>query len=103
MPKDAGPPSPGPQHDHQDHHAQPHRHLDLPLQAPAAEAEAGAAGGKPETPPAPANDDRKLAIVTVKRRGSRFGEVPDLTLEEHQRRGEAADMLFREIVRRATE
>jgi hypothetical protein len=29
--------------------------------------------------------------------------VPDMTLEEHQRRGEAADTLFREIVRRATE
>src|SRR6478735_6505621 len=74
---------------------------------------------KPETPPAPANDDRKpaivtttedvapaghvsgrsqpvavtprSAIVTVKRRGSRFGDGPDLTLEEHQRRGDAAD------------
>jgi hypothetical protein len=29
--------------------------------------------------------------------------VPDLTLEEHQRRGDAADALFRQIVRRATE
>jgi hypothetical protein len=26
-----------------------------------------------------------------------------MTLEEHQRRGEAADTLFRELVRRATE
>jgi len=26
-----------------------------------------------------------------------------MTLEEHRRRGEAADTLFREIVRRATE
>jgi hypothetical protein len=26
-----------------------------------------------------------------------------MTLEEHQRRGDAADTLFREIVRRATE
>ena len=58
---------------------------------------------KPATHPAPANDDRKSAIVTVKRRSSRFGDVPDMTLEEHQRRGEAADALFREIVRRATE
>ena len=40
-------------------------------------------------------------IVTVKRRSSRFGEVPDMTLEEHRRRGDAADTLFREIVRRA--
>ncbi len=30
-------------------------------------------------------------------------EVPDMTLEEHQRRGDAAAALFREIVRRATE
>ena len=51
----------------------------------------------------PTNDDRKSAIVTAKRRPGRFGDVPDMTLEEHQRRGEAADALFREIVRRATE
>ncbi len=51
---------------------------------------------------APANDDRKSAIVTVKRRPGRFGDVPDMTPEEHQRRGEAAAALFREIVRRAT-
>jgi hypothetical protein len=52
-------------------------------------------------PASPANDDRKPVIVTVKRRSSRFGEVPDMTLEEHRRRGDAADTLFREIVRRA--
>ena len=49
----------------------------------------------------PATDDRKPAIVTIKRK-SRFGDAPDLTPEEYQRRGEAADALFREIVRRAT-
>ena len=48
-----------------------------------------------------ANVDRKPAIVTAKRRPGRFGEVPDMTLEEHRRRGEAADTLFREMVRRA--
>jgi hypothetical protein len=42
-------------------------------------------------------------IVTVKRRRSRFGDAPDLTSDEHQQRGDAADTLFREIVRRATE
>ncbi len=57
---------------------------------------------KPETPPPPANDDRKSAIVTAKRRPGRFGDVPDMAPEEHQRRGEAADALFREIVRRTT-
>jgi hypothetical protein len=35
--------------------------------------------------PPPANDDRKSAIVTVRRK-SRFGDAPDLTPEEHQRR-----------------
>jgi hypothetical protein len=49
----------------------------------------------------PANDDRKSAIVTVRRRG-RFGDAPDMTPEEYQRRGEAADALWRELVRRAT-
>jgi hypothetical protein len=43
-------------------------------------------------------------IVTAKnphRRG-RLGDVPDMTLEEHKRRGDAADALWRELVRRAT-
>jgi hypothetical protein len=62
--------------------------------------------------PAPANDNRpetstsmdppKSAIVTVKRPG-RFGDVPDMTPEEHRQRGDAADALFRKIVRLATE
>jgi hypothetical protein len=56
-----------------------------------------------EATEAPANDDRKSAIVTVKRRGSRFGDAPDLTPEEHRQRGDAADALFREIVRRAAD
>ena len=108
--RSAGPP---------DHHARSHRHLDLPLQAPAAEAEGGAVGGagdrkgapwtstagehKPnvDVPPPPANDDRKSAIVTAKRRPGRFGDVPDMTLEEHRWRGDVADALFREMVRRA--
>jgi hypothetical protein len=51
---------------------------------------------KPKTTPAPANDDRKSAIVTVKRRKSRFGDAPDVTPEEHQRHGDAADALFRD-------
>jgi hypothetical protein len=54
--------------------------------------------------PPPANDDRKSAIVTARRPGARSSvDVPDMTLEEHQRRGDAADALFREIVHRATE
>ncbi|HTI80420.1 MAG TPA: hypothetical protein VL614_08215 [Acetobacteraceae bacterium] len=41
-------------------------------------------------------------IVTVKRKPGRFGDAPDMTAEEHQRRGDAADERFRELVRRAT-
>ena len=40
-------------------------------------------------------------IVTAKPKRGRFGPVQDLTPEEHQRRGDAAEALFREIVRRA--
>jgi hypothetical protein len=42
-------------------------------------------------------------IVTAPRKTStRFGPVQDIDAEEHQRRGDAAVALFREIVRRAT-
>ena len=46
-------------------------------------------------------DDRKSAIVTAKnpRRHGSFGDVPDMTPEEHKRRGDAADALFREMKR----
>jgi hypothetical protein len=43
-------------------------------------------------------------IVTAKnpnRRG-RLGDVPDMTPEEYQRRCDAADALFRDLVRQAT-
>jgi len=39
-------------------------------------------------------------IVTVRRAG-RFGDVPEMTPEEHQRRGDAAKALFKELVRRS--
>jgi hypothetical protein len=57
-----------------------------------------------EVPPQPANDGRKppAEIVTARRPGARRVDVPDLTPEEYQRRGEAADALWRELVRRAT-
>ena len=84
-------------------------------------------GGKtePSAPPTPANDDRrppppsalsprkskpalrptdetKSAVVTARRPGARRVDVPDLTPEELQRRGEAAGALWRELVRRVT-
>jgi hypothetical protein len=86
------------QHRAEDSKRPPRKRKAVPLEGPAI-VRKGAA--KPETPPAPANDDRKPAIVTVKRRNSRFGDAPDLTPEEHRRRGDAADTLFREMVRRA--
>jgi hypothetical protein len=46
--------------------------------------------------------DEPAAIITAKnphRRG-RLGDVPDMTPEEHKHRGDAADALFRELVRR---
>jgi hypothetical protein len=42
-------------------------------------------------------------VRTRSRRASVFGDAPDMTPEEHKRRGEAADTLWRELVRRATE
>ena len=61
------------------------------------------ARGQTRSHTAAANDEGQAAIVTAKRRPGGFGEVPDMAPEEHQRRGEAANTLFREIVRRATE
>jgi hypothetical protein len=46
---------------------------------------------------------RKSAIVTaLSPKSGRFGPVPDFDAEEHQRRGDAAVALFRELVRRPT-
>jgi hypothetical protein len=57
---------------------------------------------KSEATPLPANDDRKARIVTARPKRGRFGDVEDLTPEEHQRRGDGAEALWREMVRRAT-
>jgi len=46
---------------------------------------------------------RRSAIVEPKRRPqtSIFGAAPDMTAEEHRRRGDGAAEVFREVVRRA--
>ena len=50
--------------------------------------------------PLPADEDRKSASVTARKPGRRaVADVPDMTPEEHKRRGDAADALFREIKR----
>jgi hypothetical protein len=69
--------------------------------APAAETTSPHDGEKLEAT-TPANDDRKSSIVTVRRRGSRFADVPDMTPEEHRRVGDLADALWRDMVRRIT-
>ncbi len=57
----------------------------------------------PEATPKPAANDRIASIVTSRPKRGRFGDVEDMTPEEHQRRGDAAEALFRELVRKATE
>jgi hypothetical protein len=55
--------------------------------------------------PEPANPDRKPAIVTIRLKPAKIlppGLLPD-TPEEHRRRGDAADALWRELVRRVAE
>jgi hypothetical protein len=62
----------------------------------------GVGGEQPSTAEA-LTADHKPAILTIrKRRAAAFGNAPDMTPEEHKRRGDAADELFRQIVRRAT-
>jgi hypothetical protein len=50
------------------------------------------------TPVTTANEASKSAIVTSRRR-SRFGEAPDLTPEELQRRRDAADAIMQDFKR----
>jgi hypothetical protein len=50
----------------------------------------------------PANDDRKPAIFTARKPKRGNDDAPGLRPEELQRRGEAAEALWRELVRRAT-
>ena len=49
-----------------------------------------------------ADEDRKPAIVTARKPGRRHADVPEMTPEEYQRRCDAADALWRELVRLAT-
>jgi hypothetical protein len=42
-------------------------------------------------------------IVTARKPRGRFGDVPVMTAEEHQQRGDAAEALFRELTRRVCE
>lgn len=54
-------------------------------------------------PPALAAAISVSRIVTAQpKRSTRFGPVQEMDAEEHQRRGDAAVALFKELVRRAT-
>jgi hypothetical protein len=49
------------------------------------------------------NEARRSSRPKRKQRTSIVGNAADMTAEEHQRRGDAATVLFREVVRRAAE
>ena len=61
---------------------------------------AGHTAGRDRIVPPPANDDRKSAIVTGRKPRSWRPEVPDTAPEEHKRRGDGADAMFREMKRK---
>ena len=60
----------------------PRKRKAVPLEGPAIVRKGTA---KPETPPAPANDDRKPAIVTSTRRGRRPKPEPEINPEADAR------------------
>ena len=46
------------------------------------------------------SEQRPVIVAARNPRRGRFGDVPDMTPEEHQQRGDAAEALFRELTRR---
>ena len=50
------------------------------------------------TPP-PGTEARSSAIVTARRPGKRYVDVPEVTEEEHRRVGDLADAMMREMKR----
>jgi hypothetical protein len=85
----------------------PRKRKAVALEVPAITPGKGRAGNDNRAAPALLPTDGKKSapvIVTTKsRRASVFGDAPDITPDEHRKRGEAADALWRELVRRATE
>jgi hypothetical protein len=79
--------------------------LDVPAVVKAADpAKAGKRAKPAPAESTPAAEARESAIVTIRsRKGAMLAHLlEDLTPQELQRRGDAADALFREVVRRAT-
>jgi hypothetical protein len=80
--------------------------LDVPAVVKAAEPTKARKRAKPAPAEStPAAEARKSAIVTIRSRKHAMLAhlLEDLTPEEHRRRGDAADALFREVVRRVRE
>ena len=80
----------------------PHRIVSAKLPEPA-----GLVIGEPVvTPRRPATQAAAITVPRIvtapRKRMTRFGPVQDIDAEEHQRRGDAAEALFKELVRRAT-
>jgi hypothetical protein len=87
----------------------PRRKQAVALAVPAIVSIPGKRGRKVAAPPAEIAADTgerdpevKSSIVTVRRRGKRFADVPDMTPEEHRRVGDLADALWRDMVQRVT-
>ena len=68
----------------------PKKHLGAPLQR---------IGGVQEPEPLP---ERPRIVTASRKTSTRFRPEKDIDAKEHQRRGDAAVELFRELVRRAT-
>jgi hypothetical protein len=76
----------------------PRKKKPVALEVPAVVTRRKPAPKKAEAPAPEAEVPAKSAIVTIRKAGK--GYVPDLTPEEHQRRGDAAEAIFREMKRR---
>ena len=61
-------------------------------------------GGSPASVAEPRISESRIVTAKHPRRGSsRFSDVPDMTPEEHKRRGDAADELLRRFKREIAE
>ena len=76
--------------------------LEVPATTPGKGRAVRAAPLEAARPPADGKPVAPVIVRTKSRRASVFADVPDITPEEHKRRGDAAQALWHELVRRAT-
>jgi hypothetical protein len=81
----------------------PRKRKAVALEVPAITPGKGRRQGASRDAPTDEKGAAPVIVRTKSRRASIFGDAPDMTPEEHRRRGEAAQALWRELVRRATE